>query len=231
MTPSRTLFDRADVDSGWQIEGELDELALTDQAGRPFVIARVPRIARQFSSPMHTLAGMTPRLGTWRDELAAFLAGQLPSARLREDTSLDTERSALRRAVVSAIEEGFAGSLKVDADGEVYGYLARPDRIASTIDIAALAADYGAWFEAAGIELLAPEDVAYVNEQLTFAVEDLRESCYSTYLHCLGEKRAGYAPVQGAIVDGIVVGDDPAQTCAFLLRDLSGDQRLWESVR
>jgi hypothetical protein len=35
----------------------------------------------------------------------------------------------------------------------------------------------------------------------------------------------------GVIIDGIVVGDDPATTCAFLLRDLTGDQRLWESIR
>ena len=199
MTPHRRLFDRTDVDSGWRIEGG-EDVVLADRAGQPFVIARVPRIARRFSSRMHTIAGMTPRLGTWREELAAFLVGQLPSARLREDTSVDSERSALRKAVVSAIEEGFAGSLKVDADGEVYGYLARPDRIASTIDVAALAADYRAWFDAAGIELLGPEEAAEVQGQLTFAVEDLLENCYSTYLHCLGETRAGHAPVQGAIV-------------------------------
>jgi hypothetical protein len=33
-----------------------------------------------------------------------------------------------------------------------------------------------------------------------------------------------------AVIKGIVWGD-PATTCAFLLKDLTGDGRLWESVR
>jgi hypothetical protein len=229
----RTLFNGLSDTGGWVLDVELDELPLLDRAGQPFVIARVPRIVRRFTSAMHTPAGMTPRLGNWRDELAAFLAGQLPSARLSEETSLDSERAELRAAVIRAIQEGFAGSLKVDAEGEVYGYLARPDRIAATIDVDALAADYEAWFAAAGVvaaEL--GDDAAEISEQLGWEIEDLRERCYSDYLHSLGEERyrAG-GRVRGAVVDGIVVGDDPAQTCAFLLRELTGDQRLWESVR
>jgi hypothetical protein len=34
-----------------------------------------------------------------------------------------------------------------------------------------------------------------------------------------------------AMIKGIVWGDDPAITCAFLLKDLTGDPRLWESTR
>jgi len=50
---------------------------------------------------------------------------RLPRARLRDDTSLPSERAELRAAVVAAIENGFAASLKVDA----------------------LGADYEAWFD------------------------------------------------------------------------------------
>ena len=163
----RALYDGLSGTGGWPLDVELDELALLDRAGRPFVIARVPRIERRFTSAMHTPAGMTPRLGNWRDELAAFLAGQLPSARLNEETSLDSERAELRAAVIRAIQEGFAGSLKVNADGDVYGYLARPDRIAATIDLDALAADYEAWFEAAGVvDAELGEDAAEISEEL-----------------------------------------------------------------
>jgi len=61
------------------------------------------------------------------------LIDRLPRARLRDDTSLPSERAELRAAVVAAIEDGFAASLKVDAAGAVYGY-ARTDRIAD-IDV------------------------------------------------------------------------------------------------
>jgi hypothetical protein len=228
----RTLFNGLSDTGGWVLDAELDEVAIPDRSGRPFVIARVPRIERRFASPMHTVAGMAPRLGNWRDELAAFLAGQLPSARLSEETSLDSERAELRAAVIRAIQEGFAGSLKVDAEGEVYGYLARPDRIAATIDVDALAADYEAWFAAAGVvDDALGDDAAEISEELGWAIDDLRERCYSDYLHSLGNERYAGGRVRGAVVDGIVVGDDPAQTCAYLLRDLTGDQRLWESVR
>jgi integrase len=71
----RTLFDGLSHTGGWELDVELDEVAIPDRSGRPFVIARVPRIERRFASPMHTVAGMAPRLGSWRDELAAFLAG------------------------------------------------------------------------------------------------------------------------------------------------------------
>jgi hypothetical protein len=228
----RALHDGLSGTGGWTLDVELDEVTLLDRAGRPFVIARVPRIKRRFSSSMHTPASMAPRLGNWREEHAAFLAGQLPSERLSEETSLDSERAELRAAVIRAIQEGFAGSLKVNADGDVYGYLARPDSIATTVDLDALAADYAAWFQAAGVlddEL--DEDAAEISDELSWAIDDLRENCYSDYLHSLGEERYRSGRVRGAIVDGIVVGDDPVQTCAFLLRDLTGDQRLWESVR
>jgi hypothetical protein len=71
----RTLFDGLSHTGGWELDVELDEVAIPDRSGRPFVIARVPRIERRFASPMHTVAGMAPRLGSWRDELSAFLAG------------------------------------------------------------------------------------------------------------------------------------------------------------
>lgn len=136
-------------------------------------------------------------------------------ARLSEETSLDSERAELRVAVIRAIQEGFAGSLKVNADGDVYGYLARPDRIASTIDLDALAADYEAWFATAGVvDSELGDEAAEIFEELGWAIDDLRERCYSDYLHSLGEERyrAG-GRVRGAVVDGIVVGDDPGQTC------------------
>jgi hypothetical protein len=33
------------------------------------------------------------------------------------------------------------------------------------------------------------------------------------------------------IVHSVVVGDDPATTCAFLLKDLTRDARWWRSLR
>ena len=224
----RRLYDG--TSGGWTLDVALEDVAIPDRAGRRFIIARVPRIERAFASPMHTVAGMPVRLAGWREELRAFLAGQLPSARLREDTSMPSEQADLRAAVVAAIEDGFAASLKIDAAGEVYGYLARTERIAEAIDVDALGADYEAWFDAAGVtDPQLGEEGAGVAEQLAWALEDLRERCYSDYLHSLGDERYGPERIRGAIVDSVVVGDDPAQTCAYLLRDLTGDQRLWES--
>jgi hypothetical protein len=236
MTPEpepRRLLDRATGEGGWMIPGELEQLVIRAADGRTVITARVPRIERRFSSPMHTAAGMTPRLGSWREELAAFLNGLLPSARLREDTSRDSERAALRGAVIRALEEGFSASLVVDDEGEVSGRVARPERIARTVDLDALEHDYLAWLAAAGVDgaLGDGEDAADIIEQVRWAIDDLREKCWSEYLHSLGDERYYSAPVMGAIIDGLITGDDPAQTCAFLLRDLTGDQRLWEPAR
>lgn len=120
-----------------------------------------------------------------------------------------SERADLRAAVLAAIEDGFAVSLKIDAAGEVYGHLARTERIAEAIDVDALGADYEAWFDAAGVtDPQLGEEGAGVAEQLAWAREDLRERCYSDYLHSLGDERYGPERVRGGIVDGIVVGDD-----------------------
>jgi hypothetical protein len=227
----RNLVDRATGTGGWTITGKLEELVIRTADGRTVIVARVPQIERRFSSTMHTAAGMTPRLGSWREELAAFLSGALPSARLREDTSQDSERAALRAAVIRALEEGFAASLTVDAEGEVAGRVTRPDRIARAVDLDALEHDHLAWLAAAGVDRELGDDAEEILEQLRWAIADLKEKCWSDYLHSLGEERYRSGPIMGAIVDGLVAGDDPAQTCAFMLRDLTGDDRLWEAGR
>lgn len=215
---------------GWKVSGELEEIAHRDQAGTVFLIARVPRIARRFSSPMHAAQNLTPRLGSWRLELAAFRGGQLPTARLYEQTSQPSEQAAVRQAVVSAIEEGYAASLRVDAEGEVYGYLARPDRIANTIDLEALHADWTDWLTLAGVYETDEGDT--IRDEVAAAVEELGEACYSDFLHKLGDLKYSHGGrVDGSLMDGIVVGDDPGSTCAFVLSQLTGDQRLWDSQR
>jgi hypothetical protein len=61
------------------------------------------------------------RLGNRYDELAAFLTGQLPSARLSEETSLDSKRAELRgRGESTRSSEASPPRARVDADGEVY---------------------------------------------------------------------------------------------------------------
>ncbi len=232
MNPhDRTLRHPLDNAGGWTLDCELEEIPVPDANGTPIVIARVPRIERRFASPMHTDAGMRARMGDWRREHHAFLGGVLPTARLSEQTSITSEQAALRAAVIRAIEEGFAASLNVDRHGEVYGYLARPTAIADGVDLDALDHDWRAWLVGAGITEDLGDDYTETIEQVDWAMQDLAENDYSDYLHSLGALLHGDNTVHAAIVNGIVVGDEPARTCAFLLRELTGDQRLWESVR
>jgi hypothetical protein len=177
---------------------------------------------------MHTVAGMAPRLGTWRDELQAVLEGVLPTGRLAERGGAPTEADAMRQAIVSCLHQGLAAGLTVDADGEVAGRVAIPDRVAATVDLDALAHDYRAWLAAAGVPG-ADEEF----EQIDWAVEQLRSerACYSDFLWDLAFEARGSEPVMPAMITGIVWGDDPATTCALLLKELTGDQRLWESPR
>jgi hypothetical protein len=209
--------------------GDLEEITHRDQEGRVFLIARVPRIKRRFVSSLHAAENLTSRLGAWRTEEAAFRGALLPTARLYEQTSIPSEQAAVRRAVVAAIEEGYAASLRVNAEGEVYGYLARPDRIADTVDLDALHADWTSWLTLAGV--YETDEADSIREDVKGAIEELRESCYSHFLHKLGDLKQSYGQVYGALMDGIVLGDDPGSTCAFLLKDLTGDGRLWESQR
>ena len=51
---------------------------------------------------------------------------------------------------VSCLRQGLAAGLTVDADGEVAGRVAIPDRIDATVELDALAHDYRAWLTAAG---------------------------------------------------------------------------------
>jgi hypothetical protein len=171
--------DPSTGEGGWTLDCELEAVAIPDRSGRPFIVARVPKIERRFASRMHTVAGMSPRLGNWRDELQAVLEGVLPTGRLAERTGAPTEADAMRQAVVSCLHQGLAAGLTVDVEGEVAGRVAIPDRITATVDLDALAHDYRAWLAAAGVP---GDDDEF--DQIDWAVEHLRTDRphYSDYL-------------------------------------------------
>src|SRR5215210_5108779 len=98
---------------GWTLDCELESVAIPDRSGRPFIVVRVPKIERRFASRMHTVAGMAPRLGNWRDELQAVLEGVLPTGRLAERTGAPTEADGMRQAIVSCLQRGLAAGLTV----------------------------------------------------------------------------------------------------------------------
>jgi hypothetical protein len=212
----------------WALDCELEAVEIPDRAGRTFIVGRVPKIERRFASPMHTVAGMAPRLGDWRDEVQAVLAGVLPTGRLTEPTGAASEVDAVRQTVVSCLYQGLAAGLTVYADGAA-GRVAIPDRIDATIDLDALAHDYRGWLTAVDDAHPVVEVGAF--EQIDWAVEQMRTGRphYSDYLWDLSfDKRP--SSVTDTIISGVVWGNDPAMTCAFLLKNLTGDGRLWEHV-
>lgn len=201
---------------------EVETVAVPDRYGRPFIYARVPTVPRRFHSPLHDVANMPPRLSGWRAELGHCLAGRMPFARLVEESSDPDAEAALRYAVIGALEQGFSGGVAIGMPGTATGRIAMPDAITDTVDLEALRHDWLAWLRAADV-LDYDARVA-----VTYAIEQLGMSAYASYTWSLPEMVAE-DPAQ-AIQYGIVVGDDPAMTCAAVLRALTGDHRFWEPV-
>ena len=198
----------------------LDTIMVPDSHGRPFVRARVPRITRRFSSPLHTVANVPARLSGWRTELEHFLDRRSPLARLTDDSSEPDAGTELRFAVISALEQGYAGGVSTDVSGLVTARLAIPDSIAESIDLAALRHDWLWWLNAAGV---LSEDA---RTAIGWAVDELEGHAYASYLWTLPPLVV--SDVAQAIRYGVVVGDDPALTCAAALRRLTGEARYWE---
>jgi hypothetical protein len=199
---------------------ELDELVVPDAYGRPFIRARVPRITRRFSSPLHTTANVTARLGGWRSELSHFLDGRVPVARLTEDSVEPDAAADLRRSVIDALELGFLGGVTSDVAGGLTARLALPDAIAETMDLAALRHDWLWWLNAAGIL----DD--RVRVAVAHAVDELEGRAFGSYLWSLPPMTT--ADVGQALRHGALIGDEPAMTCAAVLRSLTGESRYWQ---
>jgi hypothetical protein len=200
----------------------LDTIVVPDRYGRPFVRARVPRITRRFLSELHTVANVPARLSGWRAELDHFLDRRSPLARLTEESSEPDAGADLRVAVIGALEQGYDGGVSTDVSGLVSARLAIPDTIAETIDLAALRHDWLWWLNAAGV---LDEDV---RTAVAWAVEDLEGRAYASYLWTLPPLVV--SDVAQAVRYGALVGDDPALTCAAVLRRLTGDARYWEDI-
>jgi hypothetical protein len=198
----------------------LDTIVVPDGQGRPFVRARVPRITRRFSSPLHTVANVPARLSGWRTELDHFLDRRAPLARLTDDSPEPDAGAELRFAVIGALEQGYAGGVATDVSGLITARLAIPDSIAESVDLAALRHDWLWWLNAAG-ELTEDARTA-----IGWAVDELEGHAYASYLWTLPPLVV--SDVAQAIRYGIVVGDDPALTCAAVLRRLTGDACYWE---
>jgi hypothetical protein len=218
---------------GWTVEGELEEVLMPGADGRPFLVARVPRIERLFRSPMHQVQTMTSRMGRWRLELDAVLGRRMPSGRLVLRGPHEPAEE-LREAVVDAMRQGLSAALVHPAGDEPRARVALPDVIAETIDLNALGADWTAWLQAAEIpnEIHAPfgglEDDAY--QQVATAITILQEDqrTYADWLFELDDVRGD--GIERHLIEGVVRGDDPATTVAYVLKDLTGDQRLWEPL-
>lgn len=198
----------------------VDTIAIPDRHGRPFVHARVPRITRRFCSPLHTVANMSARLAGWRSELEHFLDRRVPLARLTEESPEPDAGAQLRSAVVDALEQGYSGGVATDLAGTVTARLAMPDAIAETIDLAALRHDWLWWLNAAGV---LDQDA---RTAIGWAIDELEGRTYSSYLWTLPPLIV--RDVAQAIRYGILVGDDPALTCAAVLRRLTGEPRYWD---
>lgn len=227
MPQPRRLFDHR-PDSGWMVEGELDEHTVLDVWGHPPITVRTPRIVRRFNSPQHTLESTARSRGPWGVQFIAFMCNRIPFAKLRAPNAAESDHAELRACVVYAIENGAAGLLRVDHDGQPQGELARPDRIADAIDLDALSSDYEAWLTAAGINSDLGSTALDVRAELAAAIGELRTSRYCDYLDCIDPYRDSAGFIRVLIIDGIVLGEDPAVTCAFILAGLTGDPRLWQ---
>jgi hypothetical protein len=201
---------------------DLETLVVPDLYGRPWIHARVPRISRRFYSPLHTVANVPARLAGWESELEHFLDRRLPVARLAEDSPEPDSGAKLRRAVVDALEQGFSGGVAADLAGSLTARLAIPEAIAGAVDLPALRHDWLWWLNAAG---LLDEDVRVA---VSWAINELEGRAFASYLWSLPPMIA--SDVAQALRYGIVVGDEPALTCAAVLRRLTGDPRFWEET-
>jgi hypothetical protein len=231
LTRTRRLYDYT-PGSGWKIQGELDEVRLLDSAGAPLLIARVPRIERNFTSPLHTAASNLRGQGPWGPQFLSFVQGDVPVVRMWASGRTQAERDQLRDSLVYVIENGCPGRLTVDVDGIVNGDLALNEPIVDTIDLDALYIDYVNWFTSAGIDadLSDGSEALEIIHQLGDTIDELRRARYADYLLGWGPiDPEGFVPKR--IRTGILFGDDPAVTCASILERLTGDRRLWEFAR
>lgn len=218
---------------------DLEVVPLVSPDGRTMLEARVPRIRRRFRSDLHAVENTTTQMGPWPGELDLVLNRKAPIAQLEPDYYYDGDvvisSAEIRRVVCKALAEGFAGGFIIDAEGLVHGRVALPDRIDDTVDLEALRADYTAWFDAAGVLEVKPraqwgwEDT--VAEELSYAINDLLDRpTWSEHLWELDHYATG--TVDGGIKHGLVVGADPARTCAFILSRITDDSdRWWHSLR
>jgi hypothetical protein len=201
---------------------ETEALTITDQLGHPLVTARVPKIQRRFRSALHDIASIPYRFAGWESELQYFLAGHAPLARLVEDGHDPEAAADLRRSVLDALEQGFGGGVATDVTGATTGRIAIPDGIADTVDLAALRHDWLWWLDAAGV---LTEDA---RTAIAWGVDELERRSYECYLWSLPVLKT--RDIAEAIQYGVVVGDDPAMTCAAVLRRLTGERRFWEDL-
>jgi hypothetical protein len=225
----RRLRDPQTGRGGFHLSCPLEDLDVSSGSGGSRILVRVPSTARQFRSPMHRLERRGPT-AAWRGEVRALLERRVPYIRVYEETGDADRRLEFREAIVRLIEEGYAGAVVATATGNRYAAAALPDAIAATVDLDALETDYRAWFVAAGVDHADPGTLNPPLEELSAAIQTLRDACYSHFV-LSDTDLVPSTDVRGSIVRGIVVGEDPAQTCASLLAHITGDTRLWRSAR
>lgn len=215
-------------------EHDLEVIPVCDAHGRPFLQAAVPRIDRQFHSSFHRVDNAHARLRSWREQLDLVLSHCAPTAQLFPDrtnlgaTPVPNDDIAIRAAVGDAIAGGFAGELVAHGRAGVCGYVASPEVISETIDLDALGEDYRGWFAAAGVTSAVDRSPGDVERQVAWAIRDLSGCTYASHFRHLADPyRFAGLRVDAVITYGLVVGDDPARTCAWLLRHITGDDRWW----
>jgi hypothetical protein len=223
----RRLYDY-DADSGWKVPGDLEEIVLLSTRDLPLLTARLPAIDRQFSSPLHTSISILRGRGPWEPQFLAFIGGRTPAVRMRESRWFDSERTQLRDCAVYAIESGCPGTLTVDADQIVNVELALDDRIADTIDLDALKADYTNWFARGGINAGLGGVACEIMRALGDTIAELRRTRYADPALGDATQHGLLSFMSNRIRTGILFGDDPAMTCASILERFTGDRRLWE---
>lgn len=199
--------------------GDFETVELLDAAGRVFQIARIPRIERRFSSPMHSCASLPVQLGPWNGELEALRDGRMPFARLSDPAGDPLHGPFIRAAVIEALTEGYAAALHTQPDGSASADLARTDAICDTVDLEDLKHDVRVWLAGAG----ALDEQA--EEQIADAICVLSESSYADYLLRATDLPA--ATLHGAIEKAIVTGQDPATAIAFYLAQCTGEAFYW----
>jgi hypothetical protein len=209
---------------------DLETIVLPDPDGMRCVYARVPRIDRRFASAMHTPENHAVRDGPWAAAMDAVLASRIPVAQLAVRAEASGE---LRRRLIGALEEGYLGGVAGGGLGWLEARVAIPDAICDTVDLDALLADYTAWMAAAGV-LDAPADLDEPDDTTVAGalslVPDLLEDLYADHLWDLGWLGGAWG-LSGQIIHGLVVGDEPAVTCAHVLGRLLGDDRTFWQTR